>query len=110
MWPNCWQLWHCIRAFWALYASTLIALWQKFGKHNISCTFAILGKVTRKRGRFMILDSAGGDRRVAVICLTQTTSKLRFPSPSEVSSAGVFCGRWHITTFMGLTDFGKKEQ
>jgi hypothetical protein len=33
---------------------------------RISWDFAVLGKVTRKRGKFVILDSLGGDRRVVV--------------------------------------------
>jgi hypothetical protein len=28
-WPNCWQLCHCVSPFWALYASTLIVMWQR---------------------------------------------------------------------------------
>jgi hypothetical protein len=36
-WPNCWQLWHCLRPFWALYASTLIAMWHRLGiRHPLS--------------------------------------------------------------------------
>jgi hypothetical protein len=68
-----------------------------------------LGRVMRNRGRFMILDSSGGECRVAVICLTLTTSKPRFTSPSEISFAGMLCGRWRITTFMGFSDFGRKD-
>jgi hypothetical protein len=45
----------------------------------------LLCKVTRKSDRFITLDSSGGDRRVAVICLTLTTSKPRLTSPSEVA-------------------------
>jgi hypothetical protein len=56
-----------------------------------------------------ILDSLGGDQWVAVICLTLTTSKSRFTSLSEISSAGVLCGRWRITAFRGFLNFGKKE-
>jgi hypothetical protein len=34
---------------------------------------AVLGKVIRKRGRFMVFDPSEGDRWVAVICLTLIT-------------------------------------
>jgi hypothetical protein len=59
----------------------------------------------------MILDSSGVELRVAVICLTLTTSKPRLTSPSEirVSTAGMLCGRWRITAVMIFTDLGKKE-
>jgi hypothetical protein len=52
-WPNCWQLWHCVREFWVLYVSTLIAMWQRLCRWKVSWNFAVLGKVTRKRGRFV---------------------------------------------------------
>jgi hypothetical protein len=83
-------------------------MWQRLGRRKISWDFAVLGKVTRKKGRFIILDSSGGDRRVDVICLTLTTSKPRLTSPSEISSAGVVYGRWRITAFMGFSDLAKK--
>jgi hypothetical protein len=57
----------------------------------------------------MILDSSGGERRVAVICLTLTTSKPRLTRPSEISSAGVVCGRWLISAFMGFSDLGSRS-
>jgi hypothetical protein len=57
----------------------------------------------------MILDSSGGERPVALICLTLKTSKPRLTSPSEISFAGALCGRWRITPFMGFLDSGKKE-
>jgi hypothetical protein len=62
-------------------------MWQRLGRRKISWDFVVLGKVTRNGGRFMILDSSGGDRWVAVICFTLTTSKLRLTSPSEIPSA-----------------------
>jgi hypothetical protein len=58
----------------------LIPVWQRLGKRKITWDFAVLGKVTRNRGSFMIMDSSGGERRVAVICLTLTTSKPRLTS------------------------------
>jgi hypothetical protein len=42
---------------------------------------------------------------VAVICLTLITSKPRLTSPSDISSAGVLCGRWRITAFMGFSGY-----
>jgi hypothetical protein len=57
----------------------------------------------------MVVDPSEGDRRVAVICLTQITSNSRFTSPSDISSAGVLCGRWRITAFRGFSDLGQKE-
>jgi hypothetical protein len=72
-------------------------------------TLPFLDMFTRNRGKFMILSSSGGDRRVAVNCLKLTTSKSRLTSPSEISSAGVLCGKWSITAFMGFSDFGKQE-
>jgi hypothetical protein len=70
--------------------------------------FAALGKVMRKRGRFVILGSSGDGRQVVFICLTLSTLKLRFTSPSDMSSSGVLCVRWRITAFIGFSDFGKK--
>jgi hypothetical protein len=42
-------------------STTLIAMWQRHGRWKISWDFAVLGKVMRNRGRFMILDPSGGD-------------------------------------------------
>jgi hypothetical protein len=39
--------------FLALYCSTLIEIWQRFGSLKISWDFAILGKVMRNKGMFM---------------------------------------------------------
>jgi hypothetical protein len=50
-------------------------MWQRLGSRKISWDFAVLGKVIKKRGRFMVFDSSGGDRWVAVICLMLITSK-----------------------------------
>jgi hypothetical protein len=92
-WPNCWQLLHCVRALWDLYTSTLIARSQRLGRWKMSCDFALLDRVMRKKGRFVILDISGGNRRLIVIYLTLTTSKSRLTSPLQTSSSGVFCGR-----------------
>jgi hypothetical protein len=88
----------------------MIAMWQRFGSRKISCDFSDLGRVMRKRGRFEDFGLSGADRRVAVICLTLITSKPRFTSPSDMSSAGVLMGRCRITALIGLSDFGKKEK
>jgi hypothetical protein len=66
---------------------------------KISWDFPALGKVIRKRGRFMIFDTSVGDRRVAVICFTLITSKPMLTSPSDMSSVGVLCGRRRVTAF-----------
>jgi hypothetical protein len=68
-------------------------MWQRLWSLNISCDFAVLGKVIRKKGRFVLVTPSEVDRRVDVICLMLITSKPQFTSPSEISSAGVFCGR-----------------
>jgi hypothetical protein len=84
-------------------------MWQRFCSRKISCGFVVLGTVISKRGRFMVVDPSEGDRRVAVICLTLITSKLRLTSPSDISSAGLLCGRWRITAFIGFSDLGQNE-
>jgi hypothetical protein len=76
---------------------------------KISWDFAVLGKVIRKRRRFIGFDPSGGYRRVAVICLMLITSKPRLTSPSDMSSAGVLCGRLRITAFVGFSDLGYNE-
>jgi hypothetical protein len=48
-WPNFWQLWHCVRPFWTVYTSTLIAMWKWLVSRKISWDFAVPGKVIRKR-------------------------------------------------------------
>jgi hypothetical protein len=72
---------------------------------EIAWDFSVLGKVIRKSGRFMVFHPSGGDQRVAVSGLTLMTSNPRLTSPSDMSSAGVFRGRWRITAFMGFSDF-----
>jgi hypothetical protein len=96
----------------ALREGALCSIWlhldgnvAELGSWKISWDFAVLGKVTRKRGRFNILGSSGGDRRVVVICLKLITSKPRLTNPSQISFAGVLYGRWRITAFMGLSAF-----
>jgi hypothetical protein len=49
-------------------------MWQALGRLKISCDFAVLGKVMRNNGRFLVVVLLEGDRRVVVICLTLTTS------------------------------------
>jgi hypothetical protein len=105
-WPNCWQLWHCVRPFWALYVSTLIAMWQRDVKRKISWDFAALDKVMRHTGRSFNTVPSDGDRRVVDICLTLMMSKPMSISPSEMSCAGAFKDRWRITALMGFRDLG----
>jgi hypothetical protein len=95
-----------VRPVWALYASTLIAIWQRLVSLNISQDFDILGKVIRKRGIFTLVVPSKCHRRVADICLTLITSKPRFTNPSEMSSAGVGIGRRRVTAFIGFWDLG----
>jgi hypothetical protein len=70
-----------VRAVWALYASTLIAVWLKLVSLYISCEFVVIGKVIRKRGRFTVVVPSEGDRRVVNLSLTLITSKLVFTNP-----------------------------
>jgi hypothetical protein len=67
-------------------------MWQRLGSRKISWDFAVLGKVIRKKGKFMCFDPSGSDRRVAVIFLTLITSNPRLTSESDMSSVGVLCG------------------
>jgi hypothetical protein len=89
-----------------LYASILIAKWQRLVDLNISWDSDVLGKVIRKRGMFTVVVPSAGDRRVVDICLTQIIYKPRFTNPSEMSSAGVDPGGCHITDFTGFWDLG----
>jgi hypothetical protein len=84
-------------------------MWQRLERRKISWNFVVLGKVIRKRGRFMAVDQSEGDRRVVVIYLTLITSTPRVTSLSDISSAGVLCGRWLINAFIGFSDFGQNE-
>jgi hypothetical protein len=95
-----------VRPVWALYASTLIAIWQRLVSLNISWDFDVLGKVIRKRGMFIMSVPSAGDRRVVDICLTLITSKPRFANPTGISSAGVVNGRCRITVCIGFWDLG----
>jgi hypothetical protein len=81
-------------------------MWQRLCSRNISCDFVVPGKLIRKRGRFMVVDPSEGVRRVAVICLTLITSNPRLTSQSDISYAGVLCGKWRITAFIGFSDLG----
>jgi hypothetical protein len=73
-----------------LYASTLIAAWQRLVGLNIFWDLDVLGKVMRKRGRFGVDVPPSGDRRVAGICSTPITSKPRPTNPSEMSSVYIY--------------------
>jgi hypothetical protein len=81
-------------------------MWQRAVDLKISCGFVIRGNITRNKGRFVVWALSDVDRWVVVICLTLIISKPRSISPSEISCAGVFVGRWCITALMGFGDFG----
>jgi hypothetical protein len=68
-------------------------MWQRLGSLKISWDFAVLGKVIRNKGRFLVTAPSVDDRRMVVNCLILITPKPRFTSPSEMSSAGVLRGR-----------------
>jgi hypothetical protein len=95
-----------MRPVWALYTSTLIAVWQRLVSLNISWDFDILGKVIRKRGMFIVVVLSAGDQWVVDICLRLITSKPAFINPYEMSSAGVENGRCPITAFIGFWYLG----
>jgi hypothetical protein len=90
---------HCVSFVWLCPDYGMSEAWQ-------SWDFAVLGKVVRNRGMFMVVDPSGGEKRVAVICLTLIMSNHRLTSPSDMSSAGVLRGRWGITAFTGFRDLG----
>jgi hypothetical protein len=89
-----------------LYASTLIAVWQRLVSLNISWDFDVLGKVIGKRGMFAVVVSSAGDRRVVDMFLTLITSKPRFINQSEMTSAGAETGRCLVTARIGFWDLG----
>jgi hypothetical protein len=43
---------------------------------------------------------------MAVICFALITSKPKLTRPSDMASAGVLCGRWHITALHVFFGFG----
>jgi hypothetical protein len=89
-----------------LYASILIATWQRLVSLNISWDFDVLGKVKRKREVFTVVVPSAGDRRVVDICLTLLTSKEKFTNPSEMSSAEAETGRCRVTVLIAFWDLG----
>jgi hypothetical protein len=95
-----------VRPVWALYTSTLIAIWQRLVSLNISWDFDVLGEVVRKRGIFTVVVPPAGDRRVIDIYLMLITSKARFIKPSEISSAVAEIGRCRITAVISCWDSG----
>jgi hypothetical protein len=56
---------------------------------EVSCDFAVLGKVMSNKGRFLVVASWENDQSMVDICLKLTTSKPRFFSSSEMYVAGV---------------------
>jgi hypothetical protein len=97
---------NCVKRVWALYAFTLIALWQRLLSLNISWDFDVLGEVIRKRGIFTVAVPSEGERRVVDICLTLIRSKPRSTNPSQMSSAGLETGRRRTTAFTGFWNLG----
>jgi hypothetical protein len=91
-----------VRAVWVLYASTLIAIWQRLVSLNISWDFGFLGKNIRKRGMFTVVVSSAGDRRVIHICLALITAELKFTNPSEMCSVEDETGRRLIAVFISF--------
>jgi hypothetical protein len=81
-------------------------MWQRLCSRKLFWDFVVLGKVIKNMERFMDVDPSEGDRRVAVICLTLITSNPRLTSPSDIYYAGLLCGRWRITAFIGFSDLG----
>jgi hypothetical protein len=82
----------------------MTAIWQRLVSLNISWHFDVLGKVIRKRGMFIAVVPSAGDGWVVDICLTLTTSKSRFTSSSEMSTAGVETGSCRVTAFICFWD------
>jgi hypothetical protein len=64
-------------------------MWQRPNSLKRSWDFAFLGRVTRKRGKVMDVESSG-DRRSVDICLALITSKQKSTNPSAMFSAGMF--------------------
>jgi hypothetical protein len=89
-----------------LYASSLIAIWQRLVSSDICWNFDVLGKVMRKRGRFTVVVPSAEEPRLADICLTLITSKPRPTNPSEMFSAGAVNGSCRITALVGFWDLG----
>jgi hypothetical protein len=84
----------------------MIAMSQRLSARKISWDFVVLGNIIRQLGRFMFVDPSEGDRRVVVIRLTLITSNPRLTSPSDIAYAGVLCGRWCISAFIGFSYLG----
>jgi hypothetical protein len=61
--------------FWDLQGSTLIGMWQRFGKVKVSCDFACIGKVM-----LTVIVPSRGDRLLIVTCLATKKSKPRLVS------------------------------
>jgi hypothetical protein len=95
-----------VRAVWDLYASTLVAIWQRLVSLNISWDFDVPGKVIMTRGIFTVVVPSAGDRLLIHISLALVTATLKFANPSEMSSAGAVTGRGRITAFISFWDFG----
>jgi hypothetical protein len=97
-----------VKPVWALYASTLIAIWPRLISLNNSWNFNVLRKVIRKRRMFTVVVPSARDQQVVDICLTLITSKPKFTNPSEMSSVGVENRRCRIIAFMASGMWDRK--
>jgi hypothetical protein len=80
-------------------------MWQRLDSLKRSWDFAVLGRVTKNRGKVMDVEPSG-DRQAVDICLMLITSKLKPTSPSAMSSTGMFMCRWLITALIGFSALG----
>jgi Na+/pantothenate symporter len=68
-----------------------MAVWQRMDSSNSFWDLVALGRIARNKG--MVTCVPFSERRMVDSCVTLTTSKLRFPSLSAMSSAGVLLDR-----------------
>jgi hypothetical protein len=73
---------------------------QRLVNSKISCYLSDLGRVIRKKGKFLVEES--WYRWEVDISLTLIISKARLTRPSQISSAGVLTGRYRKTAFTGF--------
>jgi hypothetical protein len=79
--PNLWQFEHSLGIFFDSYSCALIEAWQRLGSLKISWEFAVLGKVTRNKGKFVLVVPSAQGRRADDIYLTLMTSNPKSISP-----------------------------
>jgi hypothetical protein len=76
-----------------LYASALIAIWQRILSLNISWDFDLLGKVLRKRGMFIVVVPSACDRRVAIT----SSAEVGTASLYRLLGFGIEDEQWDVT-------------